>query len=136
MGRSDGRVDNVRVEMWNNPACSKCAAARETLDGLGIAVRLRPYLDQPPTVAELTAVLDRLGAQPWDICRLGEPIAQELGMEGWARDENTRGKWIEAMVSHPQLIQRPIVLLDDGSAVVARTPQALSDIAAKVAGQP
>jgi arsenate reductase len=126
------RVDNDPVEMWNNPACSKCAAARETLEGLGVPVRLRAYLEQPPTAAELTAVLDRLHAQPWDICRLGEPVAQELGLEGWARDENTRGKWIEAMVSHPQLIQRPIVLLDDGSAMVARTPQALSELAAKV----
>ena len=120
--------------MWNNPACSKCAAARETLDGLGIAVKLRPYLEQPPTAAELEAVLVRLGAQPWDICRLGEPIAQDLGLAGWERDESARGRWIEVMVTHPQLIQRPIVLLDDGSAVVARTPEALSEIAARIDG--
>ena len=118
--------------MWNNPACSKCAAARETLDALGVPVHLRPYLDQPPTAAELAAVLDRLGAQPWDVCRLGEPIAQELSMASWARDESTRDRWIEAMVAHPELIQRPIVLFDDGSAVVARTPETLADIAAKV----
>jgi arsenate reductase len=121
--------------MWDNPACSKCAAARETLDGLGVAVRLRAYLENPPTLAELAAVLERLGAQPWEICRLGEPVARELGMEGWARDESTRGRWMEAMVSHPQLIQRPIVLLDDGSAVVARTPEALAGIAAKVSAE-
>jgi arsenate reductase len=54
----------------------------------------------------------------------------ELGLADWARDESTRGRWIEAMVTHPQLIQRPIVLLDDGTAVVARTPEALSEIAA------
>lgn len=117
--------------MWNNPACSKCAAARETLDGLGIPVRLRPYLEQPPTAAELEAVLHRLGAQPWDVCRLGEPIARELNLAEWDRDESTRARWIEAMTTHPQLIQRPIVLLDDGTAVVARTPEALSEIAAK-----
>jgi arsenate reductase len=73
--------------------------------------------------------LERLGAQPWDICRAGEPIAQELGIADWARDEATRGRWVEALVEHPQLIQRPIVLLDDGSAVVARTPEALAEIA-------
>jgi arsenate reductase (glutaredoxin) len=120
------------MEMWNNPACSKCAAVRETLDGLGVPVKLRPYLDEPPTAAELTAVLSRLGAQPWEICRTGEPIAQELGLDGWAREESTRERWIEAMVTHPQLIQRPIVLLDDGSAVVARTPEALTDLATKL----
>lgn len=118
--------------MWNNPACSKCAAARETLDGLGIAVRLRGYLEQPPAAGELAAVLERLGAQPWEICRLGEPVARELGLERWERDETARGRWIDAMVAHPQLIQRPIVLLDDGSAMVARTPEALSEIAARV----
>lgn len=121
--------------MWNNPSCSKCAAARETFAGLGQPVRLRPYLDQPPTAQELTDVLERLGAQPWEICRLGEPVAQELGLADWDRDETQWRQWIEAMVAHPELIQRPIVLFDDGSAVVARTPEALQAIRARSEGR-
>src|SRR5829696_7848753 len=101
--------------MWNNPDCSKCAAARETIGQLGVPVRYRRYLEEPPTAAELEEVLGRLGSQPWDICRLGEPIAATLGLAGWEHDEASRQKWIEAMAANPVLIQRPIVLLDDGS---------------------
>ena len=116
------------MEMWNNPSCSKCAAARKTLEQARVPVRLRAYLDDPPTTTELADVLDRLGAQPWDICRLGEPAAEGLGMAGWPRDEVSAARWLEAMVEHPELIQRPIILLDDGGAVVARTPEALAAI--------
>jgi len=115
------------MEMWNNPSCSKCAGARETLAEARVLVRLRAYLDQPPTVAELTEVLRRLGAQPWEICRIGEPAAVARGMANWPRDDATAPRWIEAMVKAPELIQRPILLLDDGSAIVARTPEAVAE---------
>lgn len=114
------------MEMWNNPSCSKCATARQTFELHQVPVKLRPYLDAPPTAAELAEVLGRLGAQPWEICRLGEPVAAELGLADWARDADTRDRWIAAMAAHPQLIQRPILLLDDGTAVVGRTPEALA----------
>jgi arsenate reductase (glutaredoxin) len=120
------------VEVWNNPDCSKCATARRTLDEARLPYKLRAYLDQPPTEAELVDVLRRLDAQPWDICRTGEPAARELGMELWPRDADSAGRWIAAMVAHPELIQRPILLLDDGHAVVARTPEALDDAVRRV----
>ena len=118
----------VVVEMWNNPDCSKCAAAREAIGQLGLPVKLRAYLQEPPSPAELADVLRRLGMQPWEICRLGEPQAQTLGMADWPRDETTRQRWIDTMAAHPALIQRPIILLDDGSAVVARTKEALEGL--------
>jgi arsenate reductase len=121
------------MEIWNNPSCSKCAAARETLDGAGTAYTLRAYLEEPPTVEELTRVLRRLGAGPWDICRVDEPAGAALGIADWPRDEASVGRWIAAMVEHPELIQRPILLLDDGSAVVARSPQALSEVLRRLA---
>lgn len=116
------------VEVWNNPDCSKCATARTTLDEAGLPYRLRPYLDDPPTAAELLDVLRRLGAQPWDICRTGEPAAVELGMPDWPRDAGHVERWVAAMAEHPELIQRPILLLDDGSAVVGRSPQTLDEV--------
>jgi arsenate reductase len=115
------------VEVWNNPSCSKCAVARDTLDEARVPYRLRAYLDEPPTEAELTDVLRRLGADPWDVCRTGEPAAKRLGMDEWPRDKDSAGRWIDAMVAHPELIQRPILLLDDGSAVVGRTADALGE---------
>ncbi|GIG59406.1 arsenate reductase [Longispora fulva] len=118
------------MEIWNNPSCSKCAAARDTLSEAGVPFTLRGYLDLPPTVAELGAVLDRLGAQPWDVCRTGEAAYTVLDMADWTRDEDNRGRWLAAMVAHPVLIQRPIVLLDDGSAVVARDRETLDRLIA------
>jgi arsenate reductase len=115
------------VEVWNNPDCSKCATARATLDEAGLPYRLRAYLDDPPDAAELLDVLRRLDAQPWDICRTGEPVAVELGMPDWPRDAEHAGRWVAAMVEHPELIQRPILLLDDGGAVVGRDPQTLRE---------
>ena len=116
------------MEMWNNPSCSKCAAARATLEQARVPVRMRAYLDDPPSTTELADVLRRLGAQPWDICRLGEPAAQELGMAEWPRDVSSTDRWLRAMVDHPELIQRPIILLDDGTATVARSPEALAEV--------
>jgi len=114
--------------MWNNPTCSKCATARETLAEARVPVRLRAYLDQPPTTEELVDVLRRLDAQPWDICRVDEPVARLLGIPEWQRDDASVGRWVAAMVEHPQLIQRPILLLDDGGAVVGRSGEALDEV--------
>lgn len=113
------------MEIWYNPSCSKCRAAVRRLDASGISPAIRRYLDQPPTPEELDEVLRRLGQQPWEIARLAEPAAAELGLAEWPRDAAHRQRWIEAMAAHPELIQRPILLLDDGHAVVGRTPQAL-----------
>jgi arsenate reductase len=113
--------------MWNNPSCSKCASARRTLEEARVPYRLRAYLEQPPTVEELVEVLGRLGARPWEICRTGEPAAVARGLADWPRDDANAARWIEAMVESPELIQRPILLFDDGSALVGRTPEALDE---------
>ncbi|MFI7426927.1 ArsC/Spx/MgsR family protein [Micromonospora sp. NPDC049836] len=115
------------MEIWHNPSCSKCATARATLDEAQVPYRLRAYLTEPPSVAEVTEVLRRLDARAWDICRTGEPAAVALGMADWARDDDTEARWIDALVAHPELIQRPILLLDDGSALVGRTPESLDE---------
>ncbi|WP_117211465.1 ArsC/Spx/MgsR family protein [Allorhizocola rhizosphaerae] len=114
--------------MWHNPDCSKCAAATQALSSAGVPVTLRPYLADVPSRAELVDVLARLGSQPWDICRTGEPVFAELGMADWPQSSSERDRWIDAMVAHPVLIQRPIILLADGSAMVARTPCALAEV--------
>ncbi|TDC30926.1 arsenate reductase family protein [Micromonospora sp. 15K316] len=113
------------MEIWNNPACSKCATARATLDEARVPYRLRAYLEDPPGVAEFMEVLARLGARPWEVCRIHEPAAQELGLADWPRDETSESRWVEAMVAHPELIQRPILLLDDGGALVGRSAEVL-----------
>jgi arsenate reductase (glutaredoxin) len=110
------------MELWHNPRCSKSRAAKEVLDARGETYRERRYLDDPPNADELDAVLQALALEPWELARLGEPVAVELGLAGWAHD---RERWITAMVEHPVLIERPIVVTDDGRAVLGRPTEAL-----------
>ncbi|MFF4417750.1 arsenate reductase family protein [Streptosporangium sp. NPDC001559] len=113
------------MEIWINPACSKCASALSLLDDAGAAYTVRRYLEEPPTAQEIEDVLRRLGMQPWEIARLAEPAAAELGLTAWPRDESHRPRWIAALAAHPILIQRPIITADDGTAVIGRSPESV-----------
>lgn len=53
-------------------------------------------------------MLGRLQLAPWDITRTGEPLAAELGLALWTRDETTRIRWIEAL-ARPALVHRVLV---------------------------
>lgn len=118
------------MEIWINPACSKCRSALTLLDAEGADYTVRRYLEDVPSEDEIRAVLDRLGLEPWDITRTQEAAAKELGLAdraAWPRDASGRDRWIGALAAHPELIQRPIITADDGTAVVARTEEAVRD---------
>ncbi|GGU90401.1 arsenate reductase [Streptomyces litmocidini] len=115
------------MEIWINPACSKCRGALTLLDAEGADYTVRRYLEDVPSPEEIRAVLDRLGLEPWDITRTGEDVAEELGVKEWPRDGTAREKWIGALSAHPELIQRPIITAEDGTAVVGRTEEAVRD---------
>jgi arsenate reductase len=119
------------VEVWFNPSCSKCRIARDQLEEAGVPYTLRRYLDDPPTEDELRTALAALGLQPWDITRMSEPLARELGLAEMAHDADA---WIRVLAEHPRLIQRPLVLTDDGRAWVARDDETLTEVLA--AGRP
>ncbi|MED7951008.1 arsenate reductase family protein [Kitasatospora sp. NPDC058201] len=116
------------MEIWINPRCGKCRAALGVLEGAGVKYTVRRYLEDPPSAAELEQVLERLTLEPWDITRIEEPVAKELGMKQWSREPDDRARWIAAMAEHPILIQRPIITADDGHALVARTPEAVRSV--------
>ncbi len=116
------------MEIWINPTCSKCQSALSLLDAEDAHYTVRHYLQEPPTAAELEEVLQRLGLEPWDITRTGEQAAADLGMALWPRDAAHRPRWIEALTARPILIQRPIITADDGTAVVARTPESIRSV--------
>jgi arsenate reductase len=122
---------DVGVEIWFNPRCSKCRAAQEMFDDAGVDYVVRRYLEQPPTTAEIEDALDRLGLEPWDITRMNEPEAAELGLADAPRD---RSAWVEILAAHPSLIQRPIVFTKDGSAWVARSPEEVEKAVAAETG--
>ncbi|MBD0420021.1 arsenate reductase family protein [Streptomyces sp. TRM S81-3] len=115
------------MEIWINPACSKCRSAISLLDAEGADYTVRRYLEDVPSEDEIREVLTRLGLEPWDITRTQEAAAKELGLKDWPRDEASRDRWITALAGHPKLIQRPIITADDGTAVVARTDDAVRD---------
>ncbi|MFD8222150.1 ArsC/Spx/MgsR family protein [Streptomyces sp. NPDC059697] len=116
------------MEIWINPACSKCSSALSLLDAEGAQYTVRHYLERPPTAQELEQVLDRLQLEPWDITRLAEPAATDLGMDTWKRDAAHRDRWIKALAAQPALIQRPIITADDGTAVVGRSADAVRSV--------
>jgi len=115
---------NRAVEIWHNPSCSKSRAARSALADNRPEHTERRYLDNPPTVAELDDVLGKLGREPWDITRMKEARAKELGLATEPRD---RATWLRILADNPILIERPIVITDDGRAFVARTPEAVDE---------
>ncbi|MEV7325979.1 arsenate reductase family protein [Streptomyces sp. NPDC093970] len=119
------------MEIWINPACSKCRTAVGLLDAEGAEYTVRRYLEDVPSADEIRAVLERLGLEPWDITRTQEAVAKELGLRQWARDEAARERWITALAEHPTLIQRPIITADDGTALVARTDEAVREALAR-----
>ncbi|MEU2419716.1 arsenate reductase family protein [Streptomyces sp. NPDC007851] len=119
------------MEIWINPACSKCRSAISLLDAEGADYTVRRYLDDVPGEDEIRAVLERLGLEPWDITRTQEAAAKELGVREWARDAASRERWVRALAEHPKLIQRPIITADDGTAVVARTDEAVQEALAR-----
>jgi arsenate reductase len=121
------------VEIWINPACSKCRTAKAELEAAGVPFVERRYLDEPPSAAELADVLDRLRLEPWDLARPAE--TREAGID-LPRDAGHRDAWIEAMVAHPRTIQRPIITAADGTTVVARDAETLGAVVTRALGQP
>ncbi|EGX56548.1 arsenate reductase [Streptomyces zinciresistens K42] len=115
------------MEIWINPACSKCRGALTLLDAEGADYTVHRYLEDAPDEDEIRAVLGRLGLEPWDITRTQEAVARELGVKDWARDARSRERWVRALAEHPALLQRPIITADDGTAVVGRTEEAVRD---------
>jgi arsenate reductase len=119
------------MEIWINPACSKCRTALKLLDAEGATYTVRRYLEDPPSEAEIGAVLDRLGLEPWEITRTQEPVARELELKSWPREAAARERWIAALAEHPRLLQRPIITADDGTAVVGRSDEAVREAAGR-----
>jgi arsenate reductase (glutaredoxin) len=113
------------LQVWFNPKCSKCRMAAAALDEAGVDYEVRRYLETPPSRDELVDVLERLGLEPWDITRMGEPRAAELGLAELAHERDT---WLDVLAANPVLIQRPIVVTDDGSAWIARDEETVSDV--------
>jgi len=104
--------------IYHNPRCSKSRAALALLTERGIEPRIVEYLKTPPTAGELTAIVAALGIKPEQLVRKGE----DLYKSSYAGKTLTDSQWIDAMVKHPVLIERPIVVKGK-RAVLGRPPE-------------
>lgn len=105
-----------KVTIYHNPQCSK---SRETLNLLreeGIEPIIVEYLKTPPTADELKQVLGLLGLSPSDLMRKKEAAYKEAGLDDESLSVDAQ---IAAMVAHPKVIERPIVI-KDGKARIGR----------------
>ena len=111
------------VCVWFNPSCSKCRGARELLEARGVEADYVRYLDEAPSRVEIERVMGLLGIDdPRAMMRTGEAVYVELGL-----DDADRDGLIAAMVEHPILIERPIIIRGE-RAVVARPPERLLEL--------
>jgi arsenate reductase len=109
----------MAIKIYHNPRCSKSRQTLQLLQERGIEPEIVEYLKTPPDRATLVAVLDKLGMKPRDLMRTREPEYRELQLDDPALSDEAL---IDAMLAHPKLIERPIVITDKGIAL-GRPPE-------------
>lgn len=114
----------TELTLYHNPRCSKSRSALELLESRGLTPSIVRYLDTPLSAAELNTLLGKLGVAPRQLLRSGEDEYRDLGL---ADDSLSDEQLIEAMASHPRLIERPILVIGE-RAVVGRPPEKILEI--------
>lgn len=113
-----------QTRIFHNPRCSKSRQTLALLEERGITPEIVLYLETPPTADELKTLLSMLGRAPRDIIRKGEEAYKAEGLSDKSLSDE---QLIEAMVAHPKLIERPIVV-HNGKAALGRPPEDVLDI--------
>lgn len=114
----------MTVKIYHNPRCSKSRQTLALLTERDIEPQIVEYLKTPPSVAELERLLKMLGLEPRELMRRKEPEYKALGLDDPAL---SRDALIRAMVEHPQLIERPIVV-SGKKAALGRPPEGVLEI--------
>ncbi len=117
----------IPITLLHNPRCSKSRAALGLLEERGVAVDVRLYLERPLDVAELTSLVDRLGAPVAERVRRREP---EFASAGLGPDSSDRELLI-AMAAHPILMERPIAV-HGARARIGRPPENVLELLTEV----
>ncbi len=90
----------------------------------GVQFKTVNYIEKPFSASELRDLLDRAGLKPHDVLRRNEPAYKQLV----AGKELSDDEVVKVMASHPELVQRPIVVRDE-KAVLARPIENLTKLA-------
>jgi arsenate reductase len=109
----------TELVFYHNPRCGKSRQALALLEARGLKPTIVRYLETPPDAATLDRILKALGLEPRQLMRKQEAPYKELGLDGSGL---SRAQLIRAMVEHPILIERPI-LVKGSKAALGRPPE-------------
>ena len=112
------------LTLYHNPRCSKSRGALQLLEARGLAPTIVRYLETPPSSAQLSDLLGKLGIGARQLLRSGEDEYRTLNLADPALSE---AQLIEAMVAHPKLIERPILIVGS-KAVIGRPPEKVLEL--------
>lgn len=104
-----------QLTILHNPRCSKSRNALQLLEDNKCDFNVIKYLEATPSKEELSHIIELLGIKPSELLRTGEDVYRELNL----KNEHDEDKILDAMVAHPKLIERPIVIKGD-KAVIGR----------------
>ena len=110
------------VTIYHNPKCSNSRGALELIRAAGITPTMIEYLETPPSRAELADLLRRAGLTPREAIRTKETLYRELNLA--AADDDAM---LDAMIAHPALIERPLVVTAKGVRL-CRPPERVLDL--------
>jgi arsenate reductase len=114
----------MSVKIYHNPRCQKSRQALQLLKDQGIEPVIINYLQTPPSAEQLDVLLQTLAIEPRQLMRTKEAEYKANGLNDETLD---RQSLINAMVSYPILIERPIVIAN-GKAIIGRPPEAVLSI--------
>lgn len=113
------------VKVFHNPRCSKSREVLRRLRDRGVDPEVVEYLRYPLSVDQLRDLLSLLGLSPRDIVRRGERVFKDLLFVNPSPSDDDLLNWLS---SNPVLIERPIIVGDDGRAVVGRPPERVDEL--------
>ena len=100
--------------IFHNPNCGTSRNTLAIMKASGEQPEVVEYLKNPPTRDYLVELLAKMNISPRELLRSKEAINDELGLDN---SELSDDEIIDAMIAHPILINRPIVVTDKGAAL-------------------
>jgi arsenate reductase (glutaredoxin) len=111
----------MTITIWHNPRCTKSRETLALLEKKGVTPTVREYLKQPPSKSEVEALIEMVGDEPTALLRDGEAEFKALKKK---KAEMSKADIVKAIVEHPILLQRPIVVAGK-KAAIGRPPEAV-----------
>lgn len=102
------------VTVFHNPACGTSRNVVAAVKEAGYEPEVVEYLKAGWTRAQLKDLLDRMGKTPRDVLRVRGTPAEELGLTDPSVSDD---EILDAMIAHPILVERPIVVTSRGAAL-------------------